>query len=282
MMTSSSTSSTTWGPDRRLAAVSVTFDNLGEAAELERGTWPEGMPLGHHPSVTHTLPLILAMLRELDLPATFFIEGLSMQMYPAAVKDIVSAGHEVALHAWRHEAWEHLTSAQEIELLTWSRRAMEQLDITPYGFRPPGGKLIPSSIIHLKQNGFVYCSPLGSEASVSDGLIFLPFDWHCVDAYYYLPRFGDLRASYGDPYTPLPPASFHTAVHTALEWCIQKRGYLSVIFHAFLEEDKERFEVMRSLLTEIRDLVRDGIVWSVPCREVAQWMLRGGQPQQLP
>ena len=30
-----------WGPDSRLAGVSVTFDNLGEAADLERGLWPE-------------------------------------------------------------------------------------------------------------------------------------------------------------------------------------------------------------------------------------------------
>ena len=35
-----------WGPSGCVAAVSITFDNLGEAVELERGTWPETMPLG--------------------------------------------------------------------------------------------------------------------------------------------------------------------------------------------------------------------------------------------
>ena len=39
--------------------VSVTFDNLGEASELERGTWPEGQPLGEHFSVRESLPLLL-------------------------------------------------------------------------------------------------------------------------------------------------------------------------------------------------------------------------------
>ena len=39
-----------------MATISVTFDNLGEAAELERGTWPEGAPLGEHPSVRECLP----------------------------------------------------------------------------------------------------------------------------------------------------------------------------------------------------------------------------------
>ena len=34
------------GPHACRAAVSVTFDNLGEAADLERGLWPEGEPSG--------------------------------------------------------------------------------------------------------------------------------------------------------------------------------------------------------------------------------------------
>ena len=45
-----------WGPHACRAAVSVTFDNLGEAADLERGLWPEGEPLGRHYSVKRTLP----------------------------------------------------------------------------------------------------------------------------------------------------------------------------------------------------------------------------------
>jgi hypothetical protein len=46
-----------WGPDNRRAAVSITFDNLGEAADLERGLWPKDKPLGQHSSVTHSLPV---------------------------------------------------------------------------------------------------------------------------------------------------------------------------------------------------------------------------------
>ena len=30
----------------------LTFDNLGEAADLERGRWPADAPLGRHASVT--------------------------------------------------------------------------------------------------------------------------------------------------------------------------------------------------------------------------------------
>jgi hypothetical protein len=45
-----------------VATVSVTFDNLGEAAELERGTWPEGRPLGEHFSVREALPRVVELL----------------------------------------------------------------------------------------------------------------------------------------------------------------------------------------------------------------------------
>jgi hypothetical protein len=66
----------------------VTFDNLGEAADLE--------PLGRHSSVRRMLPPILGMLDELGLRATFFVEGLNAELYPEALL-------ELGYHGWRHE-----------------------------------------------------------------------------------------------------------------------------------------------------------------------------------
>jgi hypothetical protein len=53
----------TWGPGAQRAAVSVTFDNLGEPADLERGLWPEREPLGRHFSVKRMLPRTWACSR---------------------------------------------------------------------------------------------------------------------------------------------------------------------------------------------------------------------------
>ena len=78
--------------------VSVTFDNLGEASELERGTWPEGQPLGEHFSVRESLPQLLGMLAAEDIRATFFVEGLNGELYPEALAGLAAAGHEVACH----------------------------------------------------------------------------------------------------------------------------------------------------------------------------------------
>jgi peptidoglycan/xylan/chitin deacetylase (PgdA/CDA1 family) len=88
-----------------MPALSVTFDNLGEAAELELGLWPEGKALGGHPSVARTLPRLLNLLEQAGVRATFFVEGLNAELYPDALRSIAAAGHEVACHAWRHEQW---------------------------------------------------------------------------------------------------------------------------------------------------------------------------------
>ena len=44
------------------AALVLTFDNLGEATELERGGLDPGARLGEHPSVTEALPWLLDAL----------------------------------------------------------------------------------------------------------------------------------------------------------------------------------------------------------------------------
>ena len=68
--------------------VSVTFDNLGEASDLERGWWPEDEPLGRHFSVTRTLPRVLEALDEAGLRATFFVEGLNTELYPETLVEL--------------------------------------------------------------------------------------------------------------------------------------------------------------------------------------------------
>jgi hypothetical protein len=39
-----------WGPEGKQAGVTITFDNLGEASDLEFGRWPIDRPVGQHHS----------------------------------------------------------------------------------------------------------------------------------------------------------------------------------------------------------------------------------------
>src|SRR4051812_1650127 len=139
-----------------MATVSVTFDNLGEAAELERGTWPEGRPLGEHFSVREALPQIVERLARHDLRATFFAEGLNGELYPEVLEALRAAGHEVACHGWRHEPWHGV--ADERGRLERARGALGG----PIGFRPPGGRLHPQAPPLLSGLGYRHSSPAGT------------------------------------------------------------------------------------------------------------------------
>lgn len=253
--------------------VCVTFDNLGEVTDLERGLWPEDEPLGRHFSVTRALPRVLALLAELDLRATFFVEGLNTELYPEALRDIAAAGHEVAYHGWRHERWDGVDPSRERELLERGVRALEGLGLRPAGFRPPGGRLTPSSLRTLADLGFSYCSPAGGPAGVHDGVAVLPFQWPLIDAFHYLPHFGDLReAERGTP-DVLAPDELRRTLVAALRDVVERGGVLSLLFHPFLADAGDRFDAMDAVLRELRALVDRRSVWCAPCRDVAARML---------
>jgi peptidoglycan/xylan/chitin deacetylase (PgdA/CDA1 family) len=209
-----------------VATVSVTFDNLGEAAELERGTWPEDRPLGEHFSVREALPRIVELLAGAGLPATFFLEGLNGELYPEVLEALRAAGHEVACHGWQHEPWHGV--AEERDRLARSREALGG----PVGFRPPGGRLNAGTPALLRELGYRYCSPAGSRAGRLDGLAALPFRWELIDAYFYVPHFASLRERNGDPGDPIEPARLRERVLAALD--DHREGHLALIFHPFL------------------------------------------------
>ena len=239
-----------------ISPYAITFDNLGEVTELQRGEFPEGQPLGRHFSVTRALPRILGLLEELGLRVTFFVEGLNTELYPDTLGRIAAAGHEVAYHGWCHEQWAELDRDQEAEILERGVRALEALGLRPEGFRPPGGRLTASSPELLRELGFAYCSPEGVGFGVDRDVAVLPFAWPMVDAYHYLPRFGSLRGSSD----PASPADFEAVLDAATG------SAECVVFHPFLADDEERFAVMRRHLAAV---AARGDVWCAPCREVA-------------
>jgi peptidoglycan/xylan/chitin deacetylase (PgdA/CDA1 family) len=225
-------------------SVSVTFDNLGEAAEVGAGGY-EG-EIGQHFTVTDVLPRILELLDRHELRATFFVEAYNAEANPHALERLRETGHEVACHAWQHEQWGDLEADRERELL---ERCAEALH--PAGFRPPGGQLTERTPGLLRELGFRYASPAGERAGVADGLAVLPFRWELIDAYYYLPHFQGLRERNGDQSDPLPPDELLRRVLAALD--AHEDGHLTLLFHPFLMTvSDEAFDVLDNVLARIR------------------------------
>jgi peptidoglycan/xylan/chitin deacetylase (PgdA/CDA1 family) len=213
--------------------VSVTFDNLGEAAQLELGMWPAEVPEGEHFTVVDVLPRLLDLLATRKVRATFFVEGLNAEMYPQALHTIVDGGHEVALHAWRHEEWATLDAESERALLERATNAMRRIGIEPSGFRPPGGGLTKRTLGLLGEHGYSYVSPAGEREGLLEGLAVLPFRWPLVDAYAYLPQFSGLRERYGAGPDPDTPEEMRARMISALEGHSEQEGHLTLLFHPF-------------------------------------------------
>ncbi len=260
-----------WGPAGKRAAVSITFDNLGEAMDLSIGAWPAGAPIGRHYSVTEVLPRILDLLHAQDVRCTYFSEGWSAAVYPDAIRRLRDGGHEVASHGWRHEHWADVSSPEvEATLITRSMVALRTHGIEARGFRPPGGLVTPWTAAVLRDRGFTYVSPAGRRPGWLDGLVALPFRWTATDAYYFLDAFAPLRRVLGDPADALPPDRFVAGVQRALDESLANGAYLSLLCHPFVASEPRRFEAVATIVEMV---ARHADVWCAPCEAHAAWAL---------
>jgi peptidoglycan/xylan/chitin deacetylase (PgdA/CDA1 family) len=242
-----------------VSEIVLTIDNLGEANELERGTWDGSAALGHHPSVTVALPRLLATLHEHGLTATFCVEAINCRLNPEAVLSIVAHGHEIAAHGYRHEQWASLGPDRESEILARSRLAYEALGLRPEGFRPPGGGLTPDTPRLLREHGFTWASP--ERASIPTAPdpgapAWVPFVWQDVDALYLMDTFAGLRRRRGLSQAPVSAVGAFRALESALG----ATGRRTVVLHPFLMLDPAWWQQVQRFLADLAGRVLAGTV----------------------
>src|SRR5688500_6704080 len=97
-------------------AVLLSFDLDAESGALYRDPANAGRPVvishGRY-GPRRAVPNLLTMLREQAVPATFFVPAWVADHYPAAVADIVAAGHEIGAHGDLHERLDLLSGSAE-------------------------------------------------------------------------------------------------------------------------------------------------------------------------
>lgn len=239
--------------------------------------------MGEHFTVTEVLPRLLDMLAGHSVRATFFVEGLNAEMYPQALHTIVGAGHELAVHAYRHEEWAALEAEAEAALLARATKAMRSIDIQPHGFRPPGGGLTERTLALLAEQDYSYVSPAGEREGLLGGLAVLPFRWPLVDAYCYLPQFAGLRERYGDGPDPLTAEQMRDALMIAAleEHARREDGHLTLLFHpfSFAFTGEPGWEALDAVLAHAAGLAAKGAIAVRRMDEAAADML--GLPAEL-
>jgi peptidoglycan/xylan/chitin deacetylase (PgdA/CDA1 family) len=237
----------------------LSFDNLGEAAEIEQGSWPSDRTLGNHPSVTVAIPFLLDLLDDLALPATFFVEAINTEHYPGVLQTIAGHGYELGHHAWRHERWSDLTPQAQAVILQTAGDAFARLGIGLSGFRPPGGDLGTDSLRLTGEAGLSWCSPAGSHPWVDPAthVAAVPFSWSLVDATYLHPPFAGLRSRLG---LSQKPVGANEAEQCLLQQIDQTAQYESatVVLHPFLIADRAWRESVARLLVSLARQRDDG------------------------
>jgi peptidoglycan/xylan/chitin deacetylase (PgdA/CDA1 family) len=259
-------------PGGARGALSLTFDNLGEAAELELGAIEPDAALGGHYTATRVLPALLAALGERDLAATFFVEGINAEIYPDELQAIGAGGHEVAYHAWRHEQWTELGADAQAENLARGVAAFERLGFELAGLRPPSGGLGAGGVGVIRDAGLRYCSPAGAGAGEDGGIALLPFQWRHLDASCVLPPLAGVREGMTGSPDPIEPAAFLAFLEAEIEALAPEGGYAAIVLHPFML-DWLGWERLERLLDRLAQAAREGELWVARCAEVAAHVL---------
>lgn len=94
---------------------------------------------GPHPYYT---PIILKILEEYGIKATFFMIGENVTYYPAAAEAVLKAGHEIGNHTNHHKGMKSLTDHEIRKEISDCEDVIYSLaDYRPTLIRPPEGAM---------------------------------------------------------------------------------------------------------------------------------------------
>ena len=101
------------------------------------------------------LDAFLTLMEEARARATFFVAGEQVERDPSKLREIVSCGHEVGVHCYRHRNHLLLTPAEVAEDMRRARNVIEEAAGCPARlFRPPYGNFSLASWLEAGRQGW--------------------------------------------------------------------------------------------------------------------------------
>ena len=213
---------------------------------------------------------ILALLERYRLPASWYIPGTVVELYPDHCRRIHAAGHEIGNHGYTHLPPASLSPEEEEAGLVRANEAIAGITgRAPSGYRSPSWDLSDVTVELLVKHGFVYdSSMMGHDhhpyyARTGDevfddrpmrfgevtGLVEMPVAWNTDD----FPHFEYLRMP-----TQLAPGLKHAGgvlenfvddfefMRRTEEW-----GVLTYTFHPFVSGRGHRMIMMERLIAAL-------------------------------
>jgi peptidoglycan/xylan/chitin deacetylase (PgdA/CDA1 family) len=177
-------------PDGARCAVTLTFDNFGEALDLYRHGHAAGALADGVYATRRGVGRILDLLECQGVTGTFFVEGWGAAKYADLLREVARRGHEVGAHGWLHEDWGGLAEGEQRDLVRRTTGAIgDALGQAPRGWRSPGGLMTPHTLEVVREAGYLYDSSFADEdvpyVFEGKGLVELPWTWALDDAPFY-------------------------------------------------------------------------------------------------
>jgi len=242
--------------------ISRNEENLRRPVTLSQGTFGPKVATPH----------ILDLLREYEVPATFFIPAWVVERNEDLIKRIADEGHEIGHHGYCHEWPDMSDPSKEEKILVKGTEIIEKtIGERPHGYRSPAAEYTSSTLSLLKKHGFVYSSSMMDDIApykhVINGtqtdLVELPCHWSIDDAPYFL---YSLRPPVSR--MTITPRDFLEIFEGALLDYYQWRGCFTTFLHPQVIGRPGRFQVLKEFIQFMRGLPN---LWIARCVDVARY-----------
>jgi len=150
-------------PEPITNAMTVDVEDYFQVAAFEKCIRREDWP--RWPArVEDNTRRVLELFARRGVHATFFVLGWVAERFPALVRDIGAAGHEVASHGFGHERLTNITRSQFREGVVRTKRLLEDINGSAvYGYRAPSYSVGPTTLWaheELREAGYRYSSSI--------------------------------------------------------------------------------------------------------------------------
>jgi peptidoglycan/xylan/chitin deacetylase (PgdA/CDA1 family) len=130
-----------WPPLARALRVPLSLPEPGVAITFDDGPHPEGTPA------------VLEALARHRTTATFFLVGEQVDRYPALTAEIAAAGHQCAVHGYRHRNQMRLTPRAFADDLERAISVIGETCGPPRLYRPPYGVFTLPGLAAVRRAG---------------------------------------------------------------------------------------------------------------------------------